>query len=79
MCGFLSHILFEQLFSPDFINVDIVTPVNSSSSDNGPLSLRLVEEAFNKCLEKYFNLQCVISAVSSNLNVMDKCHAVLYR
>jgi hypothetical protein len=77
MCGFLSHILFELLFSPDFINVDIVTPVNSTSSDNDPLSLQLVEEASSKGLEECFNLQCVISAVGSNLNIMDKYHEFL--
>jgi hypothetical protein len=74
MCGFLSHILFEQLFSPDYISVDIVTPVNSSSSDKGPLALQLVE-----MLRRMFNLQCVISAVGINLNIMDKCHEMLYR
>jgi hypothetical protein len=59
--------------------VDIVTQINSPTSDNGPLSLQILEKLSNKCLDKYFNLQCVISAVGINLNIMDKYHEFFYR
>ena len=38
--------------SPECVSVDIVTQVNSASSDTGPLSLQMLEEASNKCWEK---------------------------
>jgi hypothetical protein len=60
--------------SPECISVDIVTQVNSTSSDTGPLSLQMLEEA-SKMLTKLANLQRQnTSTVSSKLDIMDKYH-----
>ena len=60
--------------SPERISVDIVTQVNSTSSDIGPLSLQMLEEA-SKMLTKLVNLQRQNSStVSSKLDIMDKYH-----
>jgi hypothetical protein len=62
---------------PENISVDIVTQVNSTSRNNSPLSLQLLEEGFNKIWQKISNLHRQISStVGSKLNNVDNYHEI---